>query len=1401
MNWTGPQEEAIRDRGGHVLCSAAAGSGKTAVLAARVVGRLTDPVSPVGIDRLLVVTFTRAAAAEMRRRVAALLRAAAASAPWLDDQLWLLPRADITTVHGFCERTVRRHFLEVGADPSFTVLDEAEGRVLLAEALDRVLEARYAGRGMDAAAAAAFVDMVERYGGRRLDASLRALVLELRSYAQSMPDPEAWLAGAVRSDIGWDAAREAVRRKLAGCRARTERAVACAPEAYRPALEADHALFARLLTAVAGPWDALAEMLRSASLVRLAAIGEGDRAAAERVRDLRQANRDALAELAAGPFGRPEAEHVAEAAEVAAHLRPLVELALDLEHTYAAEKARTGALDFDDLEHRCLDVLRGAGGEAVAARYAEVLVDESQDLSPVQDELLSLLVDRGAALFAVGDARQSIYGFRQAEPRRFALRERRYAAGGGRIIELPHNFRSRRPVVAAVNFVFGRLFRTASAALPASALRPMEAAADYPPVSGRALGTSAAPPASAGAGNPVRIVLLEGDVDEDSTSLEREAAEVCLQVREWLAGALVHDPDATSPGAPYRPARPGDVAVLLRAPGGTAHAYVEALRSAGIPCWSPDQGHRASTLEGRTLVAWWRTLENPQQDIPLAATLLSAFGGFSPAELAEVRLAAPAAPLWHAVRACAAGAEGALAPRAAAFMARLERWRTEARRGQWAELLARALDETGYAAQAGGLPGGAERRRNLEWCLERCREADRFRHWGLARLIAHLENGGGDTVAEAAMGAGDAVRVLSIHGSKGLEFPLVVVAGLGRRFHGREGSADVLAQRDLGVGARRVDLDRRLRWPTLAHAVVAARREEQARAEELRILYVAMTRARETLTLVGTLRNLAERVGGAATLAEALSGTAAGTAPTLELEEGACYADWLLPVLAEHADVAAAFGTHAGIPFRGTVDGEGSRWEVVLRLGPVAGALAADGAGDGAEAGVGSQHTACPPPAAPATPGEGPSHRRQPPLGDAEPAPGGAPATPVGPSDGTARPGRGATLGAMEAAGAEVGAGAGDGVPPPAVAPAMHGDTPSRPGRPPLGDAEVAAAGPPATPPAPSAESAPPGRAATTGALLATDGAEDGASLPPAVTAPRGGAPLGVRRQAPDDAGGVAASHAPRPLAISGGIPAAPDPGGSGDNVQAPGVWARLEAEHAWRYGWQAATRLAAKVEVGQWRERLATRAGIGEETGGDWQPGAGPRTRPAAQPPPGLARPRWLEAGTQVPPAEVGTATHALLRHVDLGGPCDRPALEACRADLVARGLLAAPAAALVDLQAVARFLAGPLGRRLRARPRAVRREVPFALRLAATEVYPEEPAAGEWVLVQGIIDALALEEGGLLLVDYKTDAAGAADAERYRPQVALYARAAASAWSRPVRAAWLCFLASGEDVPINTG
>ena len=916
--WTPQQAQAVAARAGLVLCDAAAGSGKTAVLTERVLRLLTDPAAPIQVGQLLIVTFTRAAAAEMRQRIERELRRQAQATPSLARLAWLLPQADITTVHGFCERTLRRHFAAQGLDPAFRVLDGPEADACRDDCLERLLVERSVDPSPGLRA------LIAHYGGGRLRGELPQLAVGLHTFMRGVPDPEAWLARQARATATFTPALgislrrrqlQAMRRSL--LLAQSLAAAEPGLEGYARTIQGDLETVAALEQGACDPadWDQGAQRLRTTGLPRLAPKGRGaDDLIAERVRNLRDRMKSELKALAAGPLSRPWSDLVDEAEGTTPAVQALCALVADLDAAYAAAKSRLHALDFADLEFRCLALLQGPEAAAVRNRYREVLVDEAQDLNPVQDALL-MAVAEGRSLFLVGDVRQSIYGFRLAEPGRLLAHAERCAAGGGVLAPLTHNFRSRAPILDAVHALFGRLFLAAGSGVPEKRAQPMVAGAPYPGVSA-----------------PVRVVLLngdarqpgdwpdgeagrpddsdDGDLDSDEgpdaepppptwpdggTALEREAEAVADVICGWLEKGQVRD------GGAWRSVQPGDVAVLLRALRGTADAYASALQARSLPVWTADPGGHADSREGRDVLAWLRALDNPRQDIHLAAALRGPFGCMDDSDLAAIRLAAPRATFWQALRACASGTD-ARSARAAAWLAGFERWRTLARAGQFSALLRPVLERS--APRTAGLPTGKQRQRTLQWLMDECRRAEGDADTDLARLITRLEHGGRrETVAEAAAAAGDAVRILSIHGSKGLEFPCVVVAGLGRRFHGDGPNRDILLHRTQGIGARAVDLSRLRRWPTLRHAAVQAARRDDERAEELRTLYVALTRAREYLALVGT-----------AALPEAAQAwaLAARSNEPPDLAEGSSWLSWIGPCLAAEPALGAALAR--GVP-------------------------------------------------------------------------------------------------------------------------------------------------------------------------------------------------------------------------------------------------------------------------------------------------------------------------------------------------------------------------------------------------------------------------------------------------------------------------------------------------------
>ncbi|MDK2784960.1 MAG: ATP-dependent helicase/nuclease subunit, partial [Bacillota bacterium] len=902
-NWTKEQQAAILAPPGNILVTAAAGAGKTAVLVERVVRRVLDPARPVDIDRLLVVTFTDAAAAEMRQRIGAALEAALGAAPGnahLERQLALLGRASIFTLHSFCLKVVRRYFYELGLDPSFRVMDETEAALLAQEVLEELWEEKYAQE-----AEGAFTYLLDCYSSAVSDDDLKELVLKLHDFSRSQPWPEVWLKqagqaftlspGTELKTTPWGGKlQQHARRKLEQAAHCLERAACLAampggPDRYLPVLEAEReALKEMALRAQEGSWEELRQSL-AFSFTRLPPVRkneEVDPAIKDQVTRLRDEAKKIVADLATDVFGRPEKELLAELTHLAPAVHALTELALAFSRRFEEVKRARGRLDFADLEHYALRLLLAPDArpgflkpsrlaEEMAEEYAEVLVDEYQDINPVQDAILSLISRQDTPqprLFLVGDVKQSIYRFRLAEPRLFLSKYAAYAprpGGGGRRISLRENFRSRAEVIGAVNFLFRQLFTPEVGGLAYDAEAELTPGAPYPE-----------PPAGVkGAGGPVEVHLIERQVplpdreeeaqDDpaalDLSALEREALLIGRRIQAIVRGTperpgpefCVWDKSAQS----YRPVTYRDIVILLRTVQGRAETMLEVLRRLEVPAYADLGTGYFNAPEVATMLSLLEVIDNPYQDIPLAAVLRSPLVGLSPEELAEVRLLAPEGPFAEAVQKAAAGAvSSSCQKKLAAFFERLEEWRTAARRGTVSDLIWRIYRETGYLAYVGGMPAGAQRQANLRVLYDRARQFESYGRPGLfrfLRFLKRLQAQEGDLGTARALGENEnVVRIMSIHKSKGLEFPVVFVADLGKKFNFDDLKGDILLHRDLGLGPLVVDLHLRLKYPSLAHRAIQVAGREEVLAEELRIFYVALTRARERLILVGSVPNL-----------------------------------------------------------------------------------------------------------------------------------------------------------------------------------------------------------------------------------------------------------------------------------------------------------------------------------------------------------------------------------------------------------------------------------------------------------------------------------------------------------------------------------------------------------------
>ena len=839
--WTEEQTAAIEARGENLLLAAAAGSGKTTVMVERILSLIAEGVS---VDEMLIVTFTRASAADMRAKLTERLSALADGGDaHCREQLARLESASISTIHAFCTALLRTHFEAAGVDPAFRILDDAENAVCEDAAVDEALEAAYA--RMD--------ENLARLDFGRGPKKVRELAVELYHGVADRPDPEAWMAQAEQMARGDGAAwlaelTRAARQQLRQAVAYSESGVRLALQpdgtpAYADALNADIEALEALIPL---EYDDLREALSSFKQVtprtprKQKGVEWPDAVLAlrEQVKAVRDSAKKCV-ESAAKLLRYERAQAVSDMRADADCMAALFDLVRDIARRHGARKAEKSALTFSDLEHMALALLRqDEVASAVRARYRYVFVDEYQDTSDVQEELVSRIA-RPDNRFMVGDVKQSIYRFRQAEPALFLRCYRRYGAGdGGRLIALTRNFRSRPAILELTNRVFERAMNGGDAEIEYDALSRLNPGAQFE-----------------GEDPPVELILLakrgldggadvadepeEADELAELTHVEREAAVVAGRIRRLMA---------ERPELHYR-----DIAVLTRAGRTVIPAMLTALLDAGIPAYAEGSAGYFDAMEVQVFLAYLTLVENHRRDEAMIAVLRSPMQRISSPELALIRAEAREGAFCDAVAAYAEH-DNDLGHRLAAFLRDLENDRVLSRSMPLPRLFSEIWRRTGFADALLALPGGRQRKANLDRLSARAAQYEANQSGGLTGFLRYAERmraRGDDEVAHTVGEADDVVRLMTVHKSKGLEFPVVFGVGLGKRFRVERSGDGLLAHRELGLGMAHVDPALSTRRETIAHLAIARRRQAEDRAEELRILYVLLTRAKERLILIG----------------------------------------------------------------------------------------------------------------------------------------------------------------------------------------------------------------------------------------------------------------------------------------------------------------------------------------------------------------------------------------------------------------------------------------------------------------------------------------------------------------------------------------------------------------------
>ena len=983
MKFTEDQQRVIDLRNCNILVSAAAGSGKTAVLVERIVelvsGSGCDSARAVDIDRLLIVTFTNAAAAQMRERITKALSDRVEAEPdneHIKKQLMLIHNAKIMTIHSFCLYLIKNHFNDIGLDPDFRTADEGEIRLLKQEVLSELLEEQFALGRQE------FTDCVEYFAYDGREKRLEELIERLYTFSGSYPFPEKWLRQH-RMDYHVETFEELVKTEwfagmmqeisalLQECKEQEKAALKMCEEPdgpyfYAAELEQDQELIAGLEQELASvvqtasepeqsvasaemdssvakdAFEALAARVQGISYARMAPKKDDSVSAEKRelVKAMRERVKSLLGTLSEKYFASGPKQWLAECRQADAALCELVDLALLFGERLTEKKREKNLLDFEDMEHLALQILlkEEENGQMVPSdtaleyreQFVEILIDEYQDSNLVQEFLLQSISgedDGRFNRFMVGDVKQSIYKFRLARPELFLEKFATYQKEDGNCVrvDLKQNFRSRHEVTDCVNDLFLQLMHRELGGVEYDADAALYPAAQFPEADGEAADArekdvalggeekqgSAVPVSTACEASIARspyepelcIAAISGEKGEDPKELE--AKMIAGKIREIVGKLPVRD----SESGQLRPARYQDIVILLRTTSGWDETFKKILEENAIPVFVTSKTGYFAATEVQTVLNFLRVLNNPLQEIPLFGVLKSVLFGFSDAQLATLRALDETGKrcLYDCVKLASGegesvegsvgygsgsnGADASLREKCCSFLSFLNRYREYAVYLPIHKLMEQFLEETGYLYTVSALPGGVQRRINVEMLLTRAESFEKTSYSGLFHFIRYMEQLEKYDIDYGETGASDenadVVRIMSIHKSKGLEFPVCFVSGLSKRFNRQDSVAPVLMDMDLGLAIDWVDPTARIRHTTLKKNVLARKLNADSMGEELRVLYVALTRAEEKLILTGTCKE------DKLPREDAVQGAYGYSA--LRLQEASSYYDLVLP--------------------------------------------------------------------------------------------------------------------------------------------------------------------------------------------------------------------------------------------------------------------------------------------------------------------------------------------------------------------------------------------------------------------------------------------------------------------------------------------------------------------------
>ena len=931
--WTPAQKSAIDIRDCNVLVSAAAGSGKTAVLVERIISMITDPDKNIDIDRLVVVTFTKAAAAQMKDKIRKALDSMLDENPGdvnLLRQITLLNNAQITTIDSFCLWIIRNHFPEVNLDPGFRIMDEGEKKLIENDVMEDVLEEFYAEADEE------FFNLVDAFGMGRDDSGLVSIIDKIYRFSRSNPWIDEWFDECmlVYDDETYDnpAIKElydSIKNALLDYRDKYNRLVdicsePAGPAAYTGALQSDLLGINEMINS-----QDFGELGRRIRIFSFEALSRKKDAGAdpdikEYVKGQRKLFKDYIGRLNDKIFLKDDEGIFADMQGAGIQIRTLLKVAKVYAKRVSEVKREKGIIDFNDMEHLALSILvKKEDGKLVytetadklANRFEEILIDEYQDSNQLQEVILNAvsktrLSGENNNIYMVGDVKQSIYKFRLACPELFIEKYDTYGETGDNVrIELQKNFRSRENVLECANDVFSHIMNKNFSGIGYDDSVRLNAGFPYPEYSDSNYGDEA--------NKSTDVILISSENEEEATTRELEADRLAKLIEGIVAsGVNVYDADENI----YRPAEYRDIVILTRSVTGWADTFADALMDRGIPAYTDSSTGYFSVREIQVILSMLTIVDNPVQEISLAAAMMSYFGGFTAADLGLVRkLGREHADknvhnnLYEHLKVVAALGEAGkmqesdvkqLPGKCALFLAKLTEYRDKSSVESLYDLCWEMIYDSGYYDYVGTMPAGAQRQANLNVLLERAAGYGKSSYSGLFNFLRYIERlkKFDEDFAEgaASLDNENLVRIMSIHKSKGLEFPIVILAGAHKSINFMDATAPVLVDQNLGIAVDYVDLERRTKTPTIIKGAMARRIVRESIAEEERLLYVAMTRAREKLIITGVVKDADKTLDKYRAKSEELATD--GTLSYADSENIKNYLDMIMPVCLMDSD-------------------------------------------------------------------------------------------------------------------------------------------------------------------------------------------------------------------------------------------------------------------------------------------------------------------------------------------------------------------------------------------------------------------------------------------------------------------------------------------------------------------